>query len=198
MIGLLVCAVLGILAGPIFNIWLGRGYSISIRIMPWIAVALVFLACQLPVASLLIALGKYRIPSILAPIIAVCNLIAVLILVGWCKLGLGAVAITMFACNFIRLGLFQTWYAARQCRTSLPTYLLNGYLRPFLSFLPCIILLLLSKEFLHHWSLPRLIIIVTTVLLVYIPSCWFIAFDSWDKSLVKSYSASLKARFARR
>jgi O-antigen/teichoic acid export membrane protein len=190
-------AVLAILAGPIFYVWLGEGYETSIGIMPWFALTLALLACQIPPALMLVALGKYRFPSVLAPVFAGVNLTAVLILVGHYKFGLGAIAIVMFICTFVRLGPIQTWYIAKQCRVSLESYLLNGYMKPLLCLVPGVILLLIGREYVSNWSLPGLIIIVVFFLLVYLPGCWLIAFDTWDKNLVKSYLISMRSKLTR-
>ncbi|MHC4336716.1 MAG: MATE family efflux transporter, partial [Planctomycetota bacterium] len=132
MIIIPLSAVLAILPHAVFGVWLGEGYQASISIMPWFAGSLVFLGFQIPVALMLIALGRNRLPSILAPIIAALNLVTVLLFVAKYKFGLEAIAIIMFICVFVRLGLFQTWYAAKECRLSQRKYLLKGYLKPVL------------------------------------------------------------------
>lgn len=198
MISFPLCTSLAILTLPIFYLWLGEGYEISIEIMPWYALSLLFFGCQVAPALMLIALGKNRLPSTLAPIIAGCNLAVVLIFVGFYGYGLRAIAITMFVCTFIRLGLFQTWYVARQCRISLREYLTIGYMKPLLSFLPSVIILLWAKEQISDWSLPVLTAVVGAATVVYIPICWFAALDAWDRNLVKSHLGLLKNKLHRR
>lgn len=197
MIGFPLCGILALLAGPIFDVWLGEGYEISIRIMRWYALTLLFFACNIAPSLMLIALGKHRLPSTLAPIVAACSLITVLIFVGLYGYGLQAIAITMFVCTLIRLGFFQTWYVARQCRISLRKYLTIGYMKPLLCFLPSAIILFWAKQQVSDWSLPILTAVVGAATIIYIPICWFVALDAWDRNLVKSHLFSLVSKLKR-
>jgi O-antigen/teichoic acid export membrane protein len=197
LIGFPLSAFLTLIPGPILWIWLQQEFNISVSIMPWFSVGLIFLICQIPAASILIALGRYKLPSVVAPILAVINLIVVLICLGPYKLGLESIAISMFICNFIRFGLIQTWYAAKICRCELAKYVYFGYIKPLITILPFTAVLLLSKYYIASWNLTLMIAVIFICALVYIPSCWFLGFDRWDKELAVSHLTSIKSRLTK-
>jgi O-antigen/teichoic acid export membrane protein len=190
--GMPIAAVLGVLAGPIFSVWLSDGYEKSIRIMPWFALAIPITASQVPPVSMLIALGKYKLPSIVAPVIAAANLIVVLICVGWYGLGLESIAITLFVFVFIRLAIIYPLYAARVCRVSITKYFLESYFRNILTIIPVLAILFLAKAEIAVWNLHTLVGVIVIAVIVYLLSCWFIALDQWDKNLIITHLISLK------
>jgi len=198
LIGFPLSAFLMFIPGPILWLWLRQEFSISVSIMPWFSLSLIPLICQIPAASILIALGKYKLPSIAAPILAAINLMIVLICLGWYKLGLESIAISMFICTFIRYGLIQTWYAAKMCRCAQLKYIYVGYIKPLITILPFTAVLLLSKYYITSWNLAIMIAVILICVLVYVPSCWFLGFDKWDRDLAVSHLVSIKNRLTKK
>jgi len=198
LIGFPLSAFLTLIPGPILWVWLKQEFNISVSIMPWFSVGLIFLICQIPAASILIALGRYNLPSVVAPILAAINLLVVLICLGLYKFGLEAIAISMFICNFIRFGLIQTLYAAKMCHCALLKYIYFGHIKPLITILPFTAVLILSKYYIASWNLTIMIVVIFICVLVYIPSCWFLGFDSWDKELTVSHLISIKNRLTKR
>jgi O-antigen/teichoic acid export membrane protein len=192
LVGLSIGGTLAILHGPIFEVWLGPGYEIAAKAMYWVSLALPWLAAQTPAASILIALGKVRFPSILDPSIAILNLSVVLIGVKWFNFGVVVIAAVLFVCMFFRLGLILPIYSAIQCRISYWRYISQAYCRGAIAFLPAGVFFVLIKNRIVDWSILPLFGIIAIAALIYIVSIWFVALDSWDKNLILSYAAKLK------
>lgn len=192
LVGLPIGGMLAIMPGPIFKIWLGPGYEIAAQAMFWIALVLPWMAAQLPVISILIALGKVRFPSILAPSIALINLTTVLVGVIWFHFGLVAISIVVFACMFLRQGLILPVYSAIQCRISYWRYFKQSYCRGLAAFFPVVLFLFFVKDKIGAWTIVNLFWIIAIAALIYIILIWFVALDSWDKTLIISYASKLK------
>jgi O-antigen/teichoic acid export membrane protein len=192
LVGLPIGGMLAMMPGPIFEVWLGPGYKIAAQAMFWIALILPWMAAQLPVIPILVALGKVRFPSILSPSIAIFNLATVLAGVIWFDFGLVAISIVMFACMFLRYGLILPIYSAIQCRISYRRYILQSYCRGVIAFLPAALFLFFVKDKMEAWTILDLFWRIAIAALIYCISIWLVALDSWDKNLIFSYATKVK------
>jgi membrane protein EpsK len=192
LVGLPIGGTMAIIPGPVFEVWLGSGYEIASVAMFWIAISLPWMGAQLPAISILIALGRYRFPSILAPAIAVLNLTIVLVGIKWFSFSVITISAVLFICMFLRMGLIMPIYSAAQCRLSYWKYLKQSYCRGAVTFLPAGMFLFLAKGYIVEWNFLSLVGIIAIAALIYLVSLWFVALDAWDKTLIISYVHKLK------
>lgn len=192
LVGLAIGGTLAIIPGPVFKVWLGPGYDLAAKAMFWFALVAPWMAAQMPGIAILVALGKVKFPSVLAPVIAVTNLTIVLIGVKWFGFGIVSISIVLFACMFTRYGLILPAYSAVQCRIPYWHFIRQSYCRGAIAFVPAALFLFTMKDRIDKWTIVNLSAIITIAILIYFFSIWFIALDSWDKNLIFSYAVKLK------
>ncbi len=184
LMGIPVCVVLGVFAGPIMYVWLqrrlGEDYAIVAQILMWYVLADVFLyagGTQWPVFVATKRLGFLICVSL--PL-AVLNVLGSIAMVGYTSLGVVGVVIPTAIVNAIRRPIISA-YIARVAGLRPWDYFLRSYLGPLMMAMVLTGGALLMRFLLPVHSLPWLLGAAAGVAVLAVPAGWVFALDADDR-----------------
>jgi len=151
LMGVCACVLLGVFAGPIIQVWLGRRlgpeYLVTVQVLvAWVIVDLFNYAAgsQWPV---LVGMRRLRFLLWMELSLGILNLLSSIVLVGYTSLGVVGVVIPTVVIGILRRPIVAV-YVARVCGLTAGRYFLESYLRPI-----AVLTMLTAAAFGLRWAI---------------------------------------------
>lgn len=189
VIGVVFALPVGLLCGfyrPIFTVWVGKEYEYLYIVAFFLTVHISVNTTTYLLSSILSAINKVRIPSIVSIGFAIAN-VALAVLMGWPSLGLGVAGIAIAGLVTLTLNnaIFIPYYVGLVLKRSpRPIYktFFPGIVGLILTFLAAYLLSSLQFAYL----LPGLISAVLAISFAFLIFAWFVLINSMDRKWILS------------
>jgi O-antigen/teichoic acid export membrane protein len=184
---------LGILGGPILELWMGERYARG-DLMGILCVGFFFTLSQSPAASILAGLNKHGLVAAVSLGASIVGLILGVLLVGVFDFGLTGSAIAIATALTFGTGVFTATRAAHTIGMSFPRYVLSSFWQPVLSCLPFAIALILVRAFVVD-NVVRTLAFGCAACVLLIPPYWqFFLPPQIKAALVRRIPSQLRGR----
>ena len=177
MIGIVFALPVGLLCGfycPIFNVWVGEQYEVLNNLAIILTIHVSINTSCFPLFSILSAIDKVKVPSIITICFAFLNLILAIVL-GWPGLGIGGIGVAIAGALTLTMNhaIFTPFYISHVLNRS-PMEFYMAFIPGAMGML-CVFGVSFFVSFHEYsYSLSGLICSIIIISIIYLISSWFI------------------------
>jgi O-antigen/teichoic acid export membrane protein len=206
LLGIPSCVIFGCFADAIVRFWLGPNFAnpqVTALALVIMAITDVFrFSGKMTHWNVMLGMDRARMIIVLETAVAVINTVAAMLLVSWMwRHGWGMTSICgTLVPAAITAGLTRAVtivYVARQTEVSVRRYLRESYAAPLATLCVMTAAALLVRQVIEPDSLLRLAICVSVPIAVWLPGCWWCAFDDQDREQIARMFRRVRGRLGK-